>query len=233
MTQQSVWQLASFGILLAALAAGFAWFERSRPPARVVSSIAVLAAFAVIGRIVFAPLPNVKPTTDIIVLTGFALGGPPGFIVGALAALVSNFYFAQGPWTPWQMLAWGICGLLGAVIARLTGRRLGRLPLSLCCAAAGLVFGVLMNIGSAINYGGSDLETSFVVFLVRAIPFDLAHAIGNFAFCMIAGPAMLRMLDRIRTRAHVDWPAREDASGLAVDQPRPALDAPRPALDRA
>ena len=68
----------------------------------------------------FAPIPNVKPTTDIVLIAGFALGGAPGLAVGALAALASNFFFGQGYWTPWQMAAWGLVGLLGAALARAT-----------------------------------------------------------------------------------------------------------------
>ena len=99
------WELASFLILGAVLLGGFAWYERSRPPAQVVALVAALAALAIAGRIAFAAFPNVKPTTDIVVFAGYALGGAPGFAVGALAALVSNFWFGQGPWTPWQMAA--------------------------------------------------------------------------------------------------------------------------------
>src|SRR5436305_13757702 len=111
------WQLGSFTILALALAAGFAWYERSRPDARIVALVGTLAAFAALGRIAFAALPNVKPTTDIVLIAGFALGGGPGFVVGALAALTSNFFFGQGPWTPWQMAGWGATGLLGAALA--------------------------------------------------------------------------------------------------------------------
>ncbi|HMJ01517.1 MAG TPA: hypothetical protein VK506_01175, partial [Conexibacter sp.] len=83
------WQLASFALLAAALAAGFAWYERSHPSARVLALVGTLAALAVLGRIAFAPIPNVKPTSDIVLLTGYVLGGAPGFAVGAVAALAS------------------------------------------------------------------------------------------------------------------------------------------------
>ena len=101
------WILASFLLLGCALAAGFAWYERSHPSARVLALVATLAALAALGRIAFAPIPNVKPTTDIVLLTGYVLGGAPGFMVGAVAALASNLFFGQGPWTPWQMAGWG------------------------------------------------------------------------------------------------------------------------------
>lgn len=213
MTAHALWQLTSAGLLLAALAAGFVWFERSRPPARVAAAIAVLVAFAVVGRIVFAPFPNVKPTTDIVIIAGFVLGAEPGLIVGALAALVSNFYFGQGPWTPWQMAAWALCGLLGAALAAACRGRLGRLPMAVCCAAAGLLYGVILNFGSAVNMGGSDVIASFWVNSAQSAPFDVAHAIGNFAFFMLAGPALVRALRRLRRRADVAWPG---------DAPQPA-----------
>src|ERR1700712_6027823 len=117
-THRLRWQLVGFLILAAVLIGGFAWYERSRPPAQVVALVAALAALAIAGRIAFAAFPNVKPTTDIVIFAGYALGAAPGFAVGALTALVSNFWFGQGVWTPWQMAAWGLCGILGAGLAR-------------------------------------------------------------------------------------------------------------------
>src|SRR3954449_2203812 len=117
------WQLASFLILCGALAGGFAWYERSHPRARVLALVATLAALAVVGRIAFAPFPNVKPTTDIVLFAGLAIGAAPGFAVGALTALASNVFFGQGPWTPWQMVAWGLVGVLGGLLRKLLGER--------------------------------------------------------------------------------------------------------------
>ena len=118
--------VASFVLLAPALGLGFAWYERTQPGSRMLALVGTLAALAAIGRIAFAPFPNVKPTTDIVLIAGFALGGAPGFVVGAVAALASNLVFGQGPWTPWQMAAWGLCGVLGAVLGRLSGHDLGR-----------------------------------------------------------------------------------------------------------
>ena len=78
------WQLASFALLACALAAGFGWYERARPPARLVALVATLAALGALGRVAFGALPNVKPLTDIAIISGFALGAGPGFAVGAL-----------------------------------------------------------------------------------------------------------------------------------------------------
>src|SRR6201992_1865405 len=120
------WQLGGFAILALALAGGFAWYERTRPDARIVALVGTLAAFAALGRIAFAALPNVKPTSDIVLISGYALGGGPGFAVGAIAGLASNFFFGQGPWTPWQMAAWGATGIVGAGLALGFRRPIGR-----------------------------------------------------------------------------------------------------------
>jgi energy-coupling factor transport system substrate-specific component len=202
------WELTSFLILGAVLLAGFAWYERSRPPSQVVALVAALAALAIAGRIAFAAFPNVKPTTDIVIFAGYALGGAPGFAVGALAALVSNLWFGQGPWTPWQMAGWGLCGILGAALA-LGGRNVGRLGLAATCGFAGIAYGALLNFSLMATYGGDLSLERFGVLEARAIPFDLAHAAGNVALALIAGPALVRMLSRFRER--FEW-GRGDGS---------------------
>jgi Squalene-hopene cyclase C-terminal domain/Prenyltransferase and squalene oxidase repeat len=202
------WELASFLILGGVLLAGFAWYERSRPPSQVVALVAALAALAIAGRIAFAAFPNVKPTTDIVILAGYALGPGPGFAVGGLAALVSNFWFGQGPWTPWQMAGWGLCGVFGAALS-LSGREIGRFTLAAACGLAGLAYGALLNFSLMATYGGELSLQRFLALESRAIPFDLAHAAGNVVFALIAGPAMLRMLVRYRDR--FEWRVRTPA----------------------
>ena len=193
------WEVASFLIVGAVVLAGFAWYERSRPPSQVVALVAALAALAIAGRIAFAAFPNVKPTTDIVIFAGYALGGAPGFTVGALAALVSNFWFGQGPWTPWQMAGWGLCGVLGAGLA-LGVRNAGRLVLAATCGFAGILYGALLNFSLMATYGGDLSLRHFLVLEARAIPFEIAHVVGNVALALVAGPAMVRMLVRFRER---------------------------------
>ncbi len=206
------WELVSFLILGAVLLGGFAWYERSRPPAQVVALVAALAALAIAGRIAFAAFPNVKPTTDIVIFAGFALGAAPGFAVGALAALVSNFWFGQGPWTPWQMAGWGLCGVLGALVA-LGFRNAGRLTLAATCGFAGIAYGALLNFSLMATYGGELSWERFGVLATRAIPFDVAHAVGNVVLALIAGPAIIRMLTRFRRR--FEWERGRGAPGPA------------------
>jgi Prenyltransferase and squalene oxidase repeat len=220
------WQLVSFLILAGVLLGGFAWYERSRPPAQVVALVAALAALAIAGRIAFAAFPNVKPTTDIVIFAGYALGPAAGFAVGALAALVSNFWFGQGPWTPWQMAAWGLCGILGAALA-LGCRNVGRLTLAAVCGLAAVGYGAILNFSLMASYGIEPTWSYFWVLEGRAIPFEVAHAVGNIAFALVAGPAMIRMLTRFRER--FEWKRGEAAARVEPRDPAsPDLSPPDP-----
>jgi len=209
------WQLASFVVLMAVLLGGFAWYERSRPPSQVVALVAALAALAIAGRIAFAAFPNVKPTTDIIIFAGYALGPAPGFAVGALTGLVSNFWFGQGPWTPWQMVGWGMCGVMGATLA-LFVRDAGRLWLAALCGFAAIAYGALQNFSLMATYGQDHSIQYFLTLEARAIPFEVAHVVGNVAFALLAGPAMVRMLIRFRRRFQWRTPAVATAILVAL-----------------
>jgi energy-coupling factor transport system substrate-specific component len=207
------WELASFLILGAVLIGGFAWYERSRPSSQVVALVAALAALAVAGRVAFAALPNVVATTDIVVFAGFALGPAPGFAVGALAGLVSNLWLGQGPWTPWEMAGWGLCGVFGAMLA-VARPRANRFTLAAACALAAVCYGALLNFSLMATYGGDLSLDRFLALESRAVPFDAAHAIGNATLALIAGPAIVRMLVRFRER--FQWRAPAVASLLLL-----------------
>jgi energy-coupling factor transport system substrate-specific component len=209
------WQLASVLLLAAVLVAGFAWYERDKPPARVLALVATLAALAVVGRLAFAAIPNVKPTTDIVLFAGYALGAIPGFAVGAVTALVSNVFLSQGPWTPWQMVGWGAAGVAGAMLARvLRDREPSRLVLAAVCGAAGLVFGAWMDLYQLTFAAHQDLET-YLALSASSLPYNIAHATGNVVFCLLIGPVFIRALRRYRRRFEMRW-AAPAAAGAAL-----------------
>jgi energy-coupling factor transport system substrate-specific component len=211
------WQASSFLLLALALAAGFGWYERERPPARVLALVAALAALAVVGRLAFAAVPNVKPTTDIVLFAGYALGAVPGFAVGAVTAVVSNIFLSQGPWTVWQMAGWGAVGAGGALLARaLRGREPNRWLLAAVCGLAGLAFGAWMDVYQWTLGARQDLD-SYLVVAGTSLPYNLAHAVGNVVFCLLIGPAFIRALTRYRRRLEVRWeraPARAATTTL-------------------
>lgn len=222
------WSLSAFVVLGLVLAWGFAWYERTRPPSRVVALVASLAALAALGRVAFAPLPSVKPTVAVAMLAGLSLGAAPGFAVGAVAAFASNMALGQGSWTPWQMVGWGMVGLAGAGLGRVRGQRVSRLELAAVAAAAGFGFGVFMDAGySWLTFGGGEPGQLWVT-LARGLPFDAALAAGDAAFCLAFGPAFLRALGRFRERLEVRWhPAGTvlAVSALALAVALPVADA--------
>lgn len=204
------WQLAAFALVLAALALAFWWYERSRPPAKLLALLATLSAIAALGRDALAAIPDVKPTTAIVLVSGVAFGPGPGFAVGAIAGLMSNFLLGQGPWTPWQMVGWGLVGIIGGGLGRLTSRRIGGLALALACAASAEVFNLVVDAYQWTTAGDPTLR-AFGLVLSSSVVFDATHVVASFVFGLAFGPMLLRMLARVRTRLEVDWPPLDGA----------------------
>jgi energy-coupling factor transport system substrate-specific component len=198
------WQLASFVVVLGALGLAFWWYERSHPPAKLLAVVATLAALAALGRDAFAAVPDVKPITAIVLVSGVAFGAAPGFAVGAISGLASNILLGEGPWTPWQMLGWGIVGLIGAALGRATSRRVGPLMLALACALAAEVFNLLLDLYVWIGTGNHSLA-GFGLVLGTGVVFDVTHVAASFLFALAFGGVLLRMLERVRTRLEVSW----------------------------
>jgi energy-coupling factor transport system substrate-specific component len=199
------WQLASFLIVLGALGVGLWWYERSHPPAKLLAVVATMAALAALGRDAFAAIPDVKPITTIVMVSGVAFGAGPGFAVGAIAGLASNVLLGQGPWTPWQMLGWGLVGLVGAALSAVLGsRRPPPLLLALTCAVAAEVFNLVVDVYTWTGTGAHTL-VGFGLVLGQAAVFDATHVVASFLFAIAFGQALLSMLERVRGRLHVRW----------------------------
>lgn len=179
--------------LLVALAA---WLESGPDSAKEVTLVAALAGVAAAGRVLFAAVPGVQPVTVIVAAAGVALGPRRGFAVGALGALASNFFLGQGPHTPWQMLAWGGCGLV-AGLARNALR--GRVAFTAFCVVLGFAYGTLMDLWHWYGFL-PHTGAALVVVLGAGFAFNAAHAIGNLAIALAAGPELRRALERYRNR---------------------------------
>jgi energy-coupling factor transport system substrate-specific component len=197
---------AGLALLLAALAAvavGFALLEGGTASTKDLALVATLGGVAAAGRVLFAPVPGVQPVTVIVVAAGVALGPRRGFAVGALAALASNFFLGQGVWTPWQMLAWGGCGLVGGLAAPLLRRRIS---LAFACFLLGLGFSALMDVWEWYSFFPHTWQ-AFTLQMTRGFPFDLAHAIGNVVLALAGGPELRRVLERHerRSRTEIVW----------------------------
>jgi energy-coupling factor transport system substrate-specific component len=191
--------LAAFAVL----AAGFAWLERGTISARDLTLVATLGGLAAAGRVLFAPIPGVQPVTVIVAAAGVALGPKRGFAVGAMAALASNFFLGQGPHTPWQMLAWGGCGVVGGLLRPLLRRRLA---FAAFVVVLGFAFGVVMDVWLWYAFY-PHTDAALLARLAAGVPFNIAHAGGNLALALVAGPELRRVLERFarRSRTEVVW----------------------------
>jgi energy-coupling factor transport system substrate-specific component len=197
---------AALALLLVAgglIVAGASWLENGTGTSKELVLIATLAAAAAAGRVLFAAVPNVQPVTVTAVVAGVALGPRAGMAVGGLAAFVSNFYLGQGAYTPWQMLAWGACGLIGGLAAPVLRRRV---PLALTCFALGFAFDAVMDLWEWLSFYPHTWQ-AFAALYARGLWFDAAHATGNFVLAMAAGPELRRLLERYarRLKAEVVW----------------------------
>ncbi len=191
--------LASMAVAIVALVIYLAGFERSAPALRQIMPIVVLASFAVAGRILFAPFPDVKPVSAICIVAGAVFGRRSGFMVGMLAALCSNFFFGQGPWTPWQMYAWGMVGWCAGWLASkgLFSRRSAVLAYGF---ASGLLYGFILNSWYLVGYVHPITWESAVAAYGAGFALDIVHCCATVAFLLLVYVPWSRKLERIKVK---------------------------------
>lgn len=176
-------------------------FESRKPQARELIIISVLCAIGVAGRAAFFMLPNFKPVLALVIIAAVAFGGETGFLVGAMTAFVSNFFFGQGPWTPWQMFGMGIIGFLAGILFRKGLLRRNRL--SLCIfggLSAVIIYGGLLNPATVLIYYDTITWDMLLSAYVTGLPIDLVHAAATVIFLWFASQPMLSKLDRIKVK---------------------------------
>lgn len=194
--------LAMLVVVALVLALFFAGYEASRPGLRQIMPTLVLAVLAAAGRILFGPIPDFKPVSAIAIIAGATLGRRNGFMVGALAALTSNFFFGQGMWTPWQMYAWGLVGYVGGALTyagafdRADGT--ARMPALLAYGfASGLLYGVVINAYDIIGFVQPLTWAGAVARLATAVPFDITHGLATCVFLVALYKPWCRRINRV------------------------------------
>lgn len=195
--------LTSTLVILEAMLPFFLSFEARRPQARELVTIAVMAALAVAGRVAI-PVPNFKAITGIIMIAGMAFGPQAGFMTGAISAFASNFFYSQGPWTPWQMLSYGMAGFLAGVL--FCRRKYGSdrmdtlLKTVFAFLAVVLAVGPLLDACTIFTTGGKlSWRFAFAV-LASGFPHNVIHGLSCAATVLLLSRPLLTKLNRLKTK---------------------------------
>ena len=191
------WGLTATILIILAITAFFFEFESAAISSKEIALVAMLGTISAVSRVPFAVIPNVQPCTYLIICSGYVFGPVAGFMVGAVTALISNFFLGQGPWTPYQMFAWGLVGISAAYIRRFN---LGRIWLIIFGAIWGYLYGWIVNVWFWVSFIYPLTLKTFVVYQLNSIWFDTFHAIGNVIFLGLFGMKTIAILERFKKR---------------------------------
>lgn len=193
----------SLCVIVAAMLPFFAAFEDRRPQARELVLIAALVVIATAGRAVFFMLPHFKPVTALVIVAGIGLGAEAGFLTGAMTGFVSNFFFGQGPWTPWQMFAFGVIGFLAGLLFEKRARQ-GKVPLVAVClfgfAATVVIYGLLLDTSTALSVLDGLTWQSALACYVAGVPVNVTHGVSTVVFLLVCARPMLKKILRMRVK---------------------------------
>ncbi len=188
------YMLVSLGVAAGALVLFLCGFERRQTGSRRMVLAAVLIALCVAGRFI----PLFKPVTALTILAGMYLGGETGFLVGALSAVLSNFSFGQGPWTPFQMLAWGMIGLGAGWLHRpLKG---SRVLLALFGLLTGVAYSLVMDVWTVLWYDGGFRWQLYLSAIAAALPHTVLYGLSNLLFLWLLAKPIGKKLERVRIK---------------------------------
>ena len=206
-------------IIVLVLVGVFVSFEEGRASAYEVAIIAMLSATSIALRVAFAALPQVQPSTFIILAAGFVYGSRAGFMVGALTPLVSNFFLGHGLWTPFQMFAWGAAGASAGLVAR-AWPDIGRVGLAVLGIVWGFLFGWITNL-SQLFFVPLTWQSVITIYAL-SFWFELVHAVANAVIAMVFAVEVLWVLRRYRRRFEVEYLAPEEPPPVATAGPSDA-----------
>lgn len=182
----------------------FLWsFEKRKPKTREIVTLAVMTALAVVGRLAFFMTPQVKPCAAIIIITGVMLGRHSGFLCGALTALVSGFFFGQGPWTPWQMIAFGIIGFVSGVLFSKKNIKYAYNKWMISIygfLATFVIYGFILDTAAVFIYTDTPKTETFVATYLSGIGFNLIHAASTFVVLFLISNATIKKLERLKIK---------------------------------
>ena len=196
------WGLTATIIVALAVVAFFFEFEATAMSSKEIALIAMLGTISAVARVPFAVIPNVQPCTYLIICSGYVFGPVAGFMVGAITALVSNLFLGQGPWTLYQMLAWGLAGVSAAYLRRFG---LGKITLIIFGAVWGYLYGWIMNTWFWASFIYPLTFRTFLTYQLTSIWFDTFHALGNVVFLGFFGMKTVAILERFKRRFAIEY----------------------------
>ncbi len=199
--QNSFALLSTLGVL-GILFLSYFYFEKSMLGTKEIAVIATLSAFTALSRIAFAPIPNVKPVTFLVALSGFVFGPYEGFLIGSISAFLSNIFFGQGPWTPWQMFSWGLVGIISGIWGR---KRVSALKFSIICFIYGFMFDWIMNFWYVLGFVKPITIQSVIMAYLSGLTFDILHGGGSFIFSIIFYDSFIDVLLRYKRRLDITY----------------------------
>ncbi len=193
--------LFSLLVVFFAMVPFFLVFEGRKPQAREIMVIAVLAAIGVAGRAAFFMVPSFKPIAAIVIITGVSFGGEAGFLVGCMIMMVSNMFMGQGPWTPWQMFAYGVIGFVAGILYQKGILKAKKLHLCLYgFLSVFFIWGGIMNPASILMSYGYITKETLIAFYISGAPVDFVQASSTVIFLWIMSRPMLEKLERIKRK---------------------------------
>jgi len=195
------WGIISAVLAVLIIAALFLEFESAAAGSKEIALIAILGTVSAVLRVPFAAIPSVQPCTYLIICTGYVFGPIAGFTVGAVTALVSNFFLGLGPWTPYQMIAWGFAGLSAGFLKR---RHLNSLVLMAFGILWGYLYGLITNLWFWTAFVYPLTPRTLLITELNSIWFDTLHAVSNAVFLGIMGAKTIAILERFKKRFSIN-----------------------------
>src|SRR5699024_776871 len=178
----------------------FISYENRESNTRLMVVFAVLIALSVIGRFIFAAIPGFKPVTAIVAIAAMFFGAEAGFLIGALSAFISNIYFGQGPWTPFQMFSWGMIGFLAGLPFIRKQLLKSKVMLALFGIFAGVIFSLMMDVWSVMSIDGMFNLNRYIAAVSLSFPFMMIYAISNVIFLLLIIKPIGEKLNRLKTK---------------------------------
>lgn len=170
-----------FTIVIALLALFFFLFEKHHHLSRDISVLVVMTTMGVVGKIGFFFIPGVDPLVAVVIFTGLYFGVFTGLMTGMLSVFIANFLFTQGPWTPFQMLATGLIGVLAGSFYKIYKNK-PRASLLILGIVSGVGYSLFMDIWTVLSIDGYFSWQRYVFVLAPAIPFTITYVVSNVFF---------------------------------------------------